>query len=129
MSEQFFKTRGAWEEFQSFSKSGLNYTVQELAFLLETLKEFTGKKTVWAKVVWGGNPPLSGKSNLINANLFMATIAIPTFVSVFCFSPDSVVRAARLASFFSKTWILLYGKRRPPAVACSPTLNPSHSRR
>lgn len=31
-----------WEEFQSYSNSGLIYTVQELAFLPETLKEFTG---------------------------------------------------------------------------------------
>lgn len=31
-----------WEEFQSFSNSGLIYTAQELAFLPETLKEFAG---------------------------------------------------------------------------------------
>lgn len=32
-----------WEKLQSFSISGLPSIVQELAFLLDTLKEFTGK--------------------------------------------------------------------------------------
>lgn len=51
-----------WEEFQSYSNSGLIYTAQELAFLPETLKEFTGENSM-------GLP--SCKSVLINADVYI----------------------------------------------------------